>query len=408
MSILSQITPNQQERLEFKRITAEFLKLLNGKLTDARAVLGGSGAKDTWLAGNHDIDVFVLFDYKKFHLKSNELSDFLEKKLQRAFPSANLSRVHGSRDYFQMHYGNFFFEIIPILKISKAEQAVNITDVSLLHAKWVNAKAKKLKDEIRLAKQFCRAQQVYGAESYIGGFSGYVLEILIVNYGSFNKLLQASAQWKNKEVVDVEHHYRGKDALFEINSSKHSPLVVIDPVDKSRNAAAALTMEKISLFKKKAVQYLKKPGDSFFIKQEMSIDSWKQKYPQQIVLQVQVLEISGKRDVVGSKLLKAFVFLCDKLKQFGLIDAGWEWNQFYFVLKQQELDEFTERVGPPLKMKEDVLNFKKKNKETYLKGGKIFAKVKIKNRQLDLVLKDLIKEPYFKEKVKEVKDWKIV
>src|SRR3989344_1107382 len=173
MNILNKIKPNEQERLWFKTIADSFLKLLNSKLKDARAILGGSGAKDTWLAGNHDVDIFVLFNYQKYSGQSSELANFLEPIFKKVFSKEKISRVHGSRDYFQLYYQGFFFEVIPILQISSSLQAINITDISPLHSLWANKYTKGLKDEIRLIKQFCRAQKVYGAESYIGGFSGY-------------------------------------------------------------------------------------------------------------------------------------------------------------------------------------------------------------------------------------------
>ena len=49
----------------------------------------------------------------------------------------------------------------------------------------------KILDEIRLAKAFCHANGCYGAESYIKGFSGYALELLVYHYGSFQKFVKA-------------------------------------------------------------------------------------------------------------------------------------------------------------------------------------------------------------------------
>ena len=47
---------------------------------------------------------------------------------------------------------------------------------------------------------------------------------------------------------------------MELNKSKQQgPLIVIDPVQKDRNAAAALNHEKFEIIKKTAKQFLKKP-----------------------------------------------------------------------------------------------------------------------------------------------------
>ena len=164
---LKHVKPSKQEEKEVNEKTREIILELN-KLK-LNAVLGGSVAKGTWLRGNHDFDIFIKFK------KGKDISKKVEKKLKKKF---KVIKVHGSRDYFRIKRDNFTFEIVPILDIRKASEAENITDVSPLHTKWVQ-KHKKYIDEIRLAKAFARAQKVYGAESYIRGFSGYVLEILL-------------------------------------------------------------------------------------------------------------------------------------------------------------------------------------------------------------------------------------
>ncbi|MEM4246893.1 MAG: nucleotidyltransferase domain-containing protein, partial [Candidatus Woesearchaeota archaeon] len=169
--VLAEITPDKEERKSTLKIVKNFLKNLNSSLKKnrfaAKAILGGSYAKDTWLKGDYDVDVFVRFSLK---YKGKDLSKMLEK----ALTPWNAERVHGSRDYFWVHKKQFKFEIIPVLEIKKANDAENVTDFSPLHVKWVNKNGKKYKGDIRLFKKFCKAQGVYGAESYIRGFSGHV------------------------------------------------------------------------------------------------------------------------------------------------------------------------------------------------------------------------------------------
>src|SRR3989344_5865150 len=102
----------------------------------------------------------------------------------------NAVRIHGSRDYFVVkENNNFEFEIIPTLKIKKPSEAKNIIDLSYFHVNYVRNKLKnkKLADEIKLAKAFIHYSDCYGAESYINGFSGYAVELLVIYYGSFTK-----------------------------------------------------------------------------------------------------------------------------------------------------------------------------------------------------------------------------
>ena len=258
--VLSDIRPTKEYEKEILDKANKIINKINKDIKHAKAVLGGSGAKGTWLK-TFDADIFVKFNYGKFKDKSNKLSDILGKFLKKSFKA---TRLHGSRDYFQIKQQKFTFEIVPILEIKKAEQAKNITDVSPLHSNFV-LKHKKLTDEIRLTKQFFKAAKVYGAESYIHGFSGYVCEILTVYYGSFIKLMKYIPKWKEKTVIDIKHYYKNKNIFIEINQSKlTSPLIIIDPVQKDRNAAAALDYEKFEVLKHRAKEFLKKPSKEFF------------------------------------------------------------------------------------------------------------------------------------------------
>ncbi|MBI4452143.1 nucleotidyltransferase domain-containing protein [Candidatus Woesearchaeota archaeon] len=405
--ILKDIQPDKNyEKDIFERLNS-IIKKINKNQKHIKAILGGSGAKGTWLK-TFDADTFVLFDYKKYKDKSNKLSDILEKILKKKFKS--IIRLHGSRDYFQIKEGKFTFEIVPILKIKKAEQAKNITDVSPLHSNWVK-KHGKLVDEIKLTKQFAQAQNVYGAESYIRGFSGYVCEILTVHYGSFLNLIKNSAKWKGKAVVDAAGYYRGKDVFKIVNTSKlMSPLIVIDPVQKDRNAAAALSEEKFSKFKEAAIKFLKNPSGEFFVRKDLKSSFEKLKSGMTMLITIKLTPLDGKIDVVGSKLIKIYGFLAQQLgrSQFNIIKSDWEWNKksdaaLYFLFDAKPLSNKVEIEGPPLKILNHVQHFKKQHKNTFEKSGKIYAVDKRKYTLPEDLLESLLKDPYVRERAKSAK-----
>ncbi|MBI2655038.1 hypothetical protein HYX06_01295, partial [Candidatus Woesearchaeota archaeon] len=355
----------------------------------------------TWLR-TFDADIFVLFDYNKYKDKSDRLSDILEKILKKNF---KITRLHGSRDYFQIKQGSFTFEIVPILKIQKAEQAKNITDVSPLHSAWVS-KHKKLVDEMKLAKQFCQAQNVYGAESYIRGFSGYACEILTVYYDSFLNLIKNSAKWQDKAVVDVERYYRGKDVFKIVNTSKLiSPLIIIDPVQKDRNAAAALSNEKFEAFKKAAKGFLKSPSKDFFVKKDLSFTFKDMKNSSNRLITVNLSPLPGKIDVIGSKLLKIYDFFSKKLQEheFKIIKSGWEWDKkndalLYFLLDRKPLPKSVEIEGPPVAIAQHVERFRKIHKKTFVKKGKVYATAQRKYTHPEDLLRSAAKDEFARER----------
>jgi len=113
--VIKEISPTREEETEVVKLINALLKRIDSGLKDARAILGGSGAKGTWLK-TFDIDIFVLYNYSKYKDDSFVLSDKCEKHLRRKFK--RIKRLHGSRDYFQVIYEGYTFEIIPILGIS--------------------------------------------------------------------------------------------------------------------------------------------------------------------------------------------------------------------------------------------------------------------------------------------------
>lgn len=400
---LKKIKPSKEEEKNIQDKVNSLLDKIDSNLKDATAILGGSGIKGTWLKKANDADIFVRFNYEKYKDKSQEISSILEKTLKKK--KLKIIKLHGSRDYFQIKDKDFTYEIIPILDIKKANQAKNITDVSPLHANWVNKKGNKLKDDIRLLKQFCKAADIYGAESHIQGFSGYICEILTIYYKGFKNTIKNISKWKDKEIIDIENYWKDKDVLMELNKSKTlSPLIVIDPVQADRNAAAALSKEKFNLLKKKAKKFLKKPSKSFFEIEEIDEKTLKKKAKNNHLILIDVKPKTGKEDVIGCKLIKALEFISKKLEKndFKILDNGWKWNKkalFYFIIKKEKLSDEIEIIGPPLKVEFHVKNFKKKYKDTFTKNNKICAKIKRRFKSPIELIRSLKNEEYLKEKI---------
>lgn len=407
--VLKQIKPTPEEEKKVMSAVDSFLKKLNPALNDAKAVLGGSGAKGTWLSGSHDVDIYVLFNYEKY--KEDKLSDILEKKLKAAFK--DVMRLHGSRDYFQVKQGKYIFEIVPILRITSPEKALNITDISPMHTKWVK-KYSKFADQIRLTKQFMKASNTYGAESYIRGFSGYEAEVLTIHYKGFLELIRAASKWKEKTILDPEHHYKNKEEILRnINISKLvSPLVVIDPVDKNRNIAAALSQEKYKQFIRTCKLFLSNPSEELFKIKKMTAEDFKKKAKNNKLILLEVISLKGKEDIIGCKLLKAFNYIAKQLQiaDFKLLHKSWTWDKqkkalFAYILDPKPLEKYKKWPGPPMQAVHHVMQFKKVHKDDKIiqQKNRLYAIVKRKFTVPEQFIKKLIKDPYIKEKVKEIK-----
>ena len=393
--VLKNIKPSEQEQSQLNKVIADVLSRINKNLKNAKAILGGSGAKNTYLRNATDIDIYVKFNYNKFKDKSDKISLILEKHLKKIFKKIEL--LHGSRDYFQIKQNNFTFEIVPILDIKNSSQAKNITDVSQLHVNYVK-KFTKLADEIRLAKQFCKANNCYGAESYIQGFSGYVLELLVIHYKSFLNLIKAASKWKEKTLIG------NKKQIENLNiSKKHSPVIIIDSTQKDRNASAALSKEKYNLFIQSSKNFLKNPGKTFF-EEKFSLE----KKPNSII--INIIPEKGKRDVIGARLLKLFNCLQSQLKSndIKILESRWNFkeNAFFYIQYESPKTDYTIHYGPYLNQKDHIKAFKSKYKHVFIKNNRIAAKIKREFTPINL-LKSMLKQSNFR-KLYKVKDFNIL
>lgn len=361
---------------ETKIFIEKIKRQIKKRKVDVEVFVGGSFAKGTLAKQeNYDVDIFV-----RFNKSYKNISDLLEKILKGT--KEKFERVHGSRDYFKVEkIKKLTFEIVPVRKIKSAKEANNVTDLSYFHVNYVKKKlSKKMGQEVAMAKQFCKAQRVYGAESYINGFSGYALECLIIYYKTLNKMLKGLLKVKGKLVIDSAGHYKRKENVFvEINESKtRGPVILVDPTFKERNVLAALNKETFEKFQDAGRKFLKNPSEKFFVFEKVDIEKMKSKKGEFVHIILETDRQEG--DIAGTKLKKVSRFFVRELeKGFDILDrefvySGGKKSDFYLLVKSR--GEIMKR-GPSVSMKKNVKRFKSRNKKVFSKGGVLYAKVKV-------------------------------
>ena len=405
--VLKEIRPKGDALKNSQQIVDRLNDLLKKSRVDAVSVVGGSVAKNTHIK-YYDCDIFVKFS---LNYKGEDISKVLEKVIRPMKPEV----LHGSRDYFQVTANKTVYEIIPVLDVKNPIQADNVTDMSPMHIEWVKSNIKNLADDIRLAKVFCKAQGVYGAESYINGFSGYMVEILVIHYNGFQRMINGVANWRPRQVIDVKGYYLGESVFNSINKSKlQSPIVVIDPVQKERNAAAALSEDKFGKFVLAAKRFIEKPSKDFFYEKEFSINDLKResKYLGTQLIVLEVVPQDGRKDAVGSKLIQAW----DHIKkwidiyEFKVFDHGWHWSDstnkayFWYMTYPKELPAFKKHPGPLVHSGDvHVKKFIEIHKNVMIENSRLFAKVKREFTTVKDCVKHVIKDSFMKEHVKTIR-----
>ena len=252
---LQQITPTKSDREHLdniiKSVTNKVTEEIKKRNLPATTKLVGSTAKDTFLRNTLDIDLFLLFppEIDKQYMAENTLSigRIILKNTEECF---------AEHPYIRGTYKDFKVELVPCYQIQNARQKLSAVDRTPLHTKYIKEHiTSQQKQEVRLFKQFLHGIGCYGAEASIQGFSGYLCEILILQFNTFQNLITHATQWKPGIKISL---------LPKPIPDFPETLTVIDPVDPKRNVASAIAKETFELFQKASKAYLLKPSLTFF------------------------------------------------------------------------------------------------------------------------------------------------
>ncbi len=392
------VTPSIKESARFDAVVSEVSSKLISAFTNSgvnvEIAVGGSFSRDTWLPGAHDADLFIRF-FDEDDMK------YFSKIITSTFPRA--IKIKGSRDYFKLNYKNFEFEFLPVLKIDTSLEAKNSMDASYFHIDFVKSNlAKGLNTEVRLLKAFCKALNIYGAESFVSGFSGYVLELLIIYFKSFKNTLRNFSKLKPKIFIDINNYYASKSSAFKALGTKADcPLIVVDPVNPLRNASRSVSLESLSTFILGARRFLANPNISFFKPPQITKESLiKLAKARGNAIFFKKFKPSPRRDAFFSKLQSELKKIAKTLEScdftvfnYGFLDSG----LVYFEITNPILPKSKRVIGPPVFIDDKNFNkflSKKRNiiYGPYIKGDRICFDIKREITNVKPLLNKLLNE----------------
>lgn len=268
-SVLMKIKPDENDKQRFYQVY-EFVRreleiCVNRDLSSylAEISLQGSVAKDTFLKSQSDVDIFILFNPNK-NITIEWFESILIPKIIDCFKNYKYTLNYATHPYISLYIDNIEVNVVPAFKVEAPNKIISAVDRTPFHTEYVKAHLSEAqKDEVRVLKQFLKAWKLYGAEIEVQGFSGYLAELLIIAYNNFYDLLRNATEWRAyKTCIDVEHNYSSTKKCLE--KFKGSVLVVVDPVDPKRNAAAAVSLKNFSVFKLLSKIFLERPSVKFF------------------------------------------------------------------------------------------------------------------------------------------------
>lgn len=253
--VRERVDPSTAER----RALAETAERLADRARDAIADLPvdadvlqvGSTARGTWVAGDRDIDLFVRFPPD---LPRETLEEYGLEVGDAVLPDGR--EEYAEHPYVKGTFEGYDVDLVPCYRLEDATDIQSAVDRTPFHNAYL---AERLTDElagdVRLFKQFLKGVGAYGSDLRTQGFSGYLAELLVVEYGGFRETLEAVRAWQPPVVLDPGDH-----AAASFDDS----LVVVDPTDPERNVAAVVAPENVARVQHHAREFLEDPRESVF------------------------------------------------------------------------------------------------------------------------------------------------
>ncbi len=382
--VLKRIKPSDEENIRLEKTASYIMKraeelAVENDIPGVELQLVGSAARGTWISGTHDLDIFISFDPALPREKLEEYGLLIGRQLAKEAES--WEEGYAEHPYTKLRFSGFDVDIVPCYRVKIAENIISAVDRTPFHNIFVQEHIAGLESEVLLLKQFMKAGGVYGSELRTGGFSGYLTELLVITYGSFEEVLQAASSWKPGESIE----------MLKPKHSFEDPLVVIDPTDSNRNVAAALTLDRFTQFISLSRDYLQNPSDPFFEKAKpipMSdmeiIDSFKKRNTGLVAICFKTPDTV--EDILYPQLFKMqkSVELILEQHDFRVLRTNvWAGEKAILTIEVEngKLSNVRKHFGPPVWIKEHSEKFKEKhinNSNTfafYIEDGKYVAEL---------------------------------
>ncbi|MFB6221802.1 MAG: CCA tRNA nucleotidyltransferase [Halolamina sp.] len=265
-SVSERVTPERAERERLRKVTDELAARADDAIADlpveADTVQVGSSARSTWLAGDRDIDLFVRFPPD---LERERLEQYGLEVGHAVLPDGH--EEYAEHPYVKGEYEGFDVDLVPCYDVGSATDIRSAVDRTPFHDAYLRARyTPELAAGARLCKRFAKGVGVYGSDLRTEGFSGYLIELLVLEHGGFRQLVEAAAEWHPP--VRFDPRGDGGPAAVPPEEAEAAefddPLVVIDPTDPDRNVAAVLSEANLARFQHYCRELLADPREELF------------------------------------------------------------------------------------------------------------------------------------------------
>lgn len=256
--VLNRIVPDTEEQGRIERAVAALIarveEIARQLQVGLKPLMVGSIAKGTHLK-SPDIDLFLKFpvDFAKDEMEN------IDKAIGRAILDDPEER-YAEHPYISGFWQGFRTDLVPCFEVLSGSGKISAVDRTPFHTDFiVKHMSPEKRDEVRLLKQFMKGISSYGAEAKVQGFSGYLCELLILKFESFEGVMASARKWALPMELWIE-----KKGAKEFEEA----FIFIDPVDPGRNVASAVSSDKLNLFIDACRTFKERPSEKYFFPNE--------------------------------------------------------------------------------------------------------------------------------------------
>ncbi len=406
--VLKTIKPSESETQETIKHSNQIMGLLKDIVDrNVEIQVVGSIARATNLRGSADIDIFMLFDKRlekdKIVRKGLEYAKLLSKKIKNSRYEVRYAEHPYARLY--LNDFNIKLDVVPAYKLTKIEDRGTAVDRTPLHTDFINKNlTEKQRDDVRLLKYLLKTHNIYGAEVKIKGFSGYLCELLVYNFGS----LVDTLEFFSKLELPICIRPKERDVSVDPTLQKKfgSEFVVVDPVDPNRNVAAIVSVDALAKLCILSKSFLKNPDRGMFYGSGIDLDNAERSLNKLIAStdsDIYLLKISVEdkvEDIIWSQLNKLSEIIIGKTEKYGFVVTGsavWINARVGNLLFLTPKVEIRSRLvkGPNVFAGDYAFNFIKSHKNAYgfvLKRGMVYAFEDAEYANVGQIIESVIKE----------------
>ncbi|MCP8319489.1 MAG: CCA tRNA nucleotidyltransferase [archaeon] len=399
---LKLVEPSKEEIDHVKALASIAFQKVSKVASDSKfkpsVVLGGSYAKGTWLKGEADIDIFVKFPKD---LEKKELEKYGLDIALNSMKGYNPVLRYSEHPYVEACIEDVKVNVVPCYDVKKGEWK-SAADRSPYHTEFmVKALDDDLRREVRMLKKFMKGIGVYGAEIAIQGFSGYVCEVLSINYGSFISTLKSASRWAERELISLKKVDEDFKKLFP-----QAGIIILDPVDYRRNLGTAISQKRLAEFILASRFFLEKPSINYFLsKKDYSLNKLEKSDLIENLVTLKFKHSKRSIDILWGQLKRSLNHILKQLDihNFKVIRANCatdeiENSAFIFLMERIDQPSIEIKIGPTVFRHDDSIKFIEKNIKTSKiiwlgDDARLYAMIERRVKNLDDFFYNLIHVP---------------